>query len=101
MSFAEVAFLLGPVGAIVIAPLAMVVLAVRQPRRAVRLGVPLMAVVAMTWWGFWYLWGRAFDYADAAAHVPSSVTTASSVLAAVCCVGCLVLAGTAAASRGA
>ncbi|MET9023485.1 hypothetical protein ABZV93_26280 [Actinopolymorpha sp. NPDC004070] len=94
MSLLDVAFVVGPLGAMVMAPLAIVVLVVRQRRRAARLGAPLMALIVLSWAGFWYLWGREFDYADTNRPVPTQVDTASNALAVVCALGCVALVGT-------
>ena len=99
MSLADPVFLIGPLGAVVVVPVAMAVLAVRrQPRWAVWLGIGLALIVAASWLGYWFLWGRGFDYADAYQPVPAAVDTGLSVtmtLAAVGTAALIVLAATA------
>jgi hypothetical protein len=88
MSLADLVFLFGPVGAVVLVPLAMAVFAVRrQPRWAVWLGICLAMIVSAAWLGYWLLWGRGFDNADAFQPVPTAVNTGLGVTMTVAAVG--------------
>ncbi|EQD82224.1 hypothetical protein A8924_3942 [Saccharopolyspora erythraea NRRL 2338] len=90
MSFAEVVFLLGPVGAVVIAPAAIVVLGVRPRRRwAVRLGVALTFVVAAGFVGYWILWRVAYDYEEAFQPTPAALEIGLDVTMTAAAVGSL------------
>ncbi|MGW0230868.1 hypothetical protein ACWDWO_21355 [Actinopolymorpha singaporensis] len=95
MSIGDVSFVVGPLGAMVVAPLAIIALVVRQPRRAAWLGAPLMAVLVVSWVGFWYVWGKAFDYADANKPVPTAVDSTSNAFAGICALACVALVVTA------
>jgi hypothetical protein len=55
-----------------------------------------MALVVSSWAGFWYLWGRAFEYADTNRPVPTAVDTASNAFAVICALACIALVATAA-----
>jgi hypothetical protein len=73
---------------VVLVSLAMSVLAVcRQPRWAVWLGICLALIVSAGWLGYWFLWGRAFDSADAFQPVPATVNTGLGVTMTVAAVG--------------
>jgi hypothetical protein len=88
MGLADLVFLLGPVGAVVLVPVAVAVLAVRrQPRWAVWLGICLALIVSAAWLGYWFLWGRGFDSADAFQPVPAAVDTGLGVTMTVAAVG--------------
>lgn len=88
MSLADVAFLVGPLGAVVVVPASMAVLAVRRkPRWAVWLGIAVALVVSGAWLGYWFLWGRGFDYADAYQPVPAAVDSGLGVTMTVAAVG--------------
>jgi hypothetical protein len=88
MSLADLVFLLGPLGAVVVVPVAMAVLAIRrQPRWAVWLGVGLALIVATAWLGYWFLWGRGFESADSFEPVPAAVDTGLGVTMTVAAVG--------------
>jgi cytochrome c biogenesis protein CcdA len=90
MSPADIAFVVGPVGAIVVVPLAMVVLAVRRhPAWAVWLGALLALTVAISWLAYWFLWGRVFDNANAFQQVPGRLDTALGVTMGVAAFGCV------------
>lgn len=98
MSLVDVVFLLGPLGAPVVAVYAAVVLlVVRRPRWALWTGIALYAVVVGTWLGYWALWGRAFEVADAFEPVPARLDTLKNALMAACALACVVLAATATA----
>lgn len=95
MSLTDIAFLAGPLGALVIAPVAVVVLVVRRPPRWILwLGVALVLIVAASWLGYWFLWQRAFGYADAYEPVPAAVDAGEGVTMAVAAVGSVGLAMT-------
>ncbi|MEQ4210406.1 hypothetical protein [Actinopolymorpha sp. B9G3] len=100
MSMLDVCFMIGPLGAPVMTTLAMTVLVVRHRRRAVRLGAPLAVLVALSWVGYWYLWGKAFEYADAFKPVPPPVDTARTTLAVICALASVALVTAAATTFG-
>ena len=92
---ADVTFLAGPIGAVVHVPLALTLLAIaKRPRWALWLGGTLSAVVALTWMTYWFLWGKAFNYADANRPVPVTIDTASNVSMVLCAISGVALAGT-------
>ena len=96
MSLADAAFLVGPVGAPVLAPLALVaLLVVREPLWVLWAGVGLMAVVVLAWVGYWVAWGQAFERVDALDPVPAGLDGVLDALLAVCAVGCVALTATA------
>ena len=73
----DVIFLVGPIGAVVLVPLALTLLAIaKRPRWALWLGGTLCAVVALTWVTYWFIWGKAFTYADANRPVHVAIDTA-------------------------
>jgi hypothetical protein len=99
MSLADLVFLLGPVGAVVLVPLAMAVLTVRrQPRWAVWLGICVALIVSAAWLGFWFLWGRGFESADAFQPVPAVVDRGLGVTMTLAAVGTAALIVIAAAA---
>ena len=59
-------------------------LVTRQPRWVLVTAVALSAVMAMAWVSYWYLWGKAFDYADTYRPVPLALDRASNIAIAVC-----------------
>lgn len=62
-----------------------VLLRVTVQRRWVLItAVALSAVMALSWVTYWYLWGKAFDYADTYRPVPLALDRASNVAIAVC-----------------
>jgi hypothetical protein len=80
----------GPLGAVVVVPLAMVVLAVRRyPTWAVWVGGLMALAAAVSWLAYWFLWGRTFDYADAYQQVPGRLDTALGVTMTVAALGCV------------
>jgi hypothetical protein len=96
MSLADIAFLLGPLGALVVVPLAVAVLGVRRhPMWAVWLSGALALAVAVSWLGYWFLWGKAFNYANALQQGPERLNTALGVTMTVAAVGSVGLALTA------
>jgi len=56
----------------------------RQPRWVLISAVALSAVMALAWVAYWYLWGKAFDYADTYRPVPPALDWASNVAIAAC-----------------
>ena len=44
----------------------------------------LSAVLAVMWVTYWYLWGKAFEYADSHRSVPPALDRASTLLVALC-----------------
>lgn len=96
MFFGNAAFLVGPVSALLMVPLAMAVIAVlRRPRWAVFATVVLAAAVGVTWLVYWVLWYQAFDYLDAGRPVPSPIDAASNMAMALCAGSVLLLGATA------
>jgi len=81
MNIPELVFLTGPIGAPLLAPLSVTAIAVvKGPRWVfVILGAALTAVVAWSFIAYWFLWGKAFDYADANKLVPARLDLASNV----------------------
>ena len=55
-----------------------------QPRWVFISAVALSGVMALAWVTYWYLWGRAFDYADTYRPVPLALDRASNVAIAAC-----------------
>jgi len=96
MLFGNAAFLVGPVSALLMVPLALAVIAVlRRPRWAVFATVALAAGVGITWLVYLVLWYQAFDYSDAGRPVPSPIDAASNTAMALCAGGVLLLGATA------
>lgn len=96
MSLEDIAFVLGPLGAVLLVPAALVVLAVRRrPRWSLWLGTALAIAAANCWVGYWVLWGRAFDHADALRPVPASLDSALSLTMAGAAAGSVALTVTA------
>ena len=58
--------------------------ATRQPPWVFITAVALSAVMALAWVTYWYLWGKAFDYADTYRPVPPALDRASNVAIAAC-----------------
>ena len=56
----------------------------RQPRWVFATAVALSAVLALAWVTYWYLWGKAFDYADTYRPVPLALDRASNIAIAAC-----------------
>src|SRR5690348_3333189 len=73
--------LVGPLVALCICVL---LAAARQPRRVVTVAMALTAALAISWVAYWYLWGKAFDYADNYQPVPLGLDRASTLLIVVC-----------------
>jgi hypothetical protein len=96
MGLNDIAFVVGPLGGVVVVPLAMVVLAVRRhPAWAAWLGALLALTVGISSLAHWFLWGRAFDYADGFQQVPGRLDTALGVTMTVAALGCVGVALTA------
>jgi hypothetical protein len=96
MLFGNAAFLVGPVSALLMVPLAMAVIAVlRRPRWAIFATVALATGVGVTWLAYWVLWWKAFDYLDAGRPVPSPIDVASNIAMAFCAGSVLLLGATA------
>lgn len=73
MTVDDAAFLVGPLGALVLMPLAVMTLAFRRPRWGAWVGAPLLVAVVYSWLAYWLYWGRAFDFADGNHQVPDSL----------------------------
>lgn len=105
MSLGNTAFMVGPIGAILVIPLAVVAVVVgvlRRPRWAVRAIVARQAGAGVAWLAYWVLWYRAFDYADAGKPVPAPIEAASNATMVLCAGGIVLLttaAGALAVSR--
>ena len=99
MNIPDLVFLTGPLGALVLAPLSVTAIAVvKRPRWVLILGAALTAVVALSFTAYWFLWGQAFDYADANAPVPARLDVASNVAMTLCSIASLALVALAAAA---
>lgn len=64
----------------------------RQPRWVFATAVALSAVMALAWVTYWYLWGKAFDYADTYAPVPLALDRASTIAITACFTSTLLVA---------
>lgn len=64
----------------------------RQPRWIFVTAVALSAVLALAWVTYWYLWGKAFDYADSYRPVPLALDRASNIAIAACCLSSVLVA---------
>ena len=72
----DLAFLLGPFAGPLLATIACVaVVATRQPVRLVVAASAMTFVVMASFVTYWFLWGKAFDAADALRPVPVHVVT--------------------------
>jgi hypothetical protein len=92
MSAADVAFLLGPIGALLVVPAAsLLVLAGRRPKWAMWAVVALAPIATVTWLVYWLSWGRAFEYADAYQSVPDSVQGVGDAAMGTCAAAVLAL----------
>ena len=100
MNLADVAFLVGPVGAVVLVPLALVLVAVNpRPRWVLLLGIALSVMAGAAWFTYWGLWGAAFDYADAYRPVPAAIEASLNTAMALSASGGVLLTGVAIAVR--
>jgi hypothetical protein len=84
-----VGILVGPPLALVICVLLM---GARQPRWVLATAVAPMAVAALASVAYWYLWGKAFEYADTYRPVPPELDRASSIAIAAGFVAALMVA---------
>ena len=93
MNIQDVVFLTGPIVAPVLVPLSVTAIAVvKGPRWVfVILGAALTAVVGSSFIAYWFLWGKAFDYADANKPVPARLDLASNVAMTLCSIATLAL----------
>ena len=93
MNIPDLVFMTGPIGAPVLAPLSVRAIAlVKGPRWVfIILGAALTAVVAFSFIAYWFLWGKAFDYADANKPVPARLDLASNVAMTLCSIATLAL----------
>jgi len=92
MDVGALAMLVGPVGLLVVGPLAWAALVMLwPPARVLRTAAGVTGVGAAALLTYWYLWGRAFDAADALRAVPPWVAAGSQVAAVVCALACLLL----------
>lgn len=96
---ADLALLVGPIGALVLVPVAVALLALgRRPQWALWVGAALVVVVVISLLGYWVTWGWAFDYAHAYEDVPSALETRVFVLEVVCAAAVIALVLTAGAT---
>jgi hypothetical protein len=94
----DLIFLTGPFGALILAPLSLTaIVVVKRPRWMFILGAALTAVAALSFISYWFLWGQAFDYADANKPVPTRLDVASNVAMTLCSIASLALVGLAVA----
>ena len=81
----DLAFLLGPFAGPLLATIACVaVVATRQPVRLVVAASAMTFVVMASFVTYWFLWGKAFDAADALRPVPARVEQALNVAMSMC-----------------
>jgi hypothetical protein len=81
----DFAFVVGVfMGPLVALGICLLLVVARQPRRVVTVAVALSAVLAVTWVTYWYLWGKALEYADSYRSVPLALDRASTLLIALC-----------------
>lgn len=91
----DLAFVVGPLGAPVISTLSIVALAVVRPaRRGMWLGVTFLAVTAVAWLTYWFMWGKAFDRVDAGLDPRANIEAAMNAAIWASAAGCVALAVT-------
>lgn len=66
-------------------------LVIQQPRWVTATVVACGVVAATAFVSYWYLWGKAFDYADANRSVPAAIDQALNVALAACVLSSLVV----------
>lgn len=103
MNLADLAFLLGPLGAVVVVPLSLTVLVLhrRESRTLASAGVIATVATGAFWIAYWTAWGRAFNYLDALRPVPHGLQTGLSVtmsLTALGATGLVIITGLATVS---
>lgn len=93
MSIPDLVFLTGPFSALLLVPLSVTAIAVvKGPRWVfIILGAALTTLVAWSFIVYWFLWGQAFDYADANKPVPARLDLASNVAMTLCSIATLAL----------
>ncbi len=64
----------------------------RQPRWVYATAVALSAITVLAWGAYWYLWGKAFDYADTYRPVPLALDRASNITIAACFISSVLVA---------
>lgn len=67
-------------------------LVTRQPRWVSATAIACAVVAATAFVSYWYMWGKAFDYADANRSVPPVLNQASNIAIAVCLLSSLMVA---------
>lgn len=89
----DVVFVVGIfVGPPLVVSTCVVLRASRQPRWVFATALALSAVTAIAWVAYWYLWGRAFDYADTYRNVPPALDRASNIAIVVCFISSVMVA---------
>jgi len=63
-----------------------------QPRWVFAAAAALSAVMVLAWVAYWYLWGKAFEYADTNRPVPPALDRGSDLAIAVCCTASVMVA---------
>src|SRR5215210_2986731 len=92
MSIGDAAFLVGPLGALLLVPAACVlVVAGRRPRWAMWAVVVLAPIAAVSWLVYWVSLGRSFEFADAYQPVPDSVQRIGDAAMSICVATALAL----------
>jgi hypothetical protein len=99
MNIPDLVFLTGPLGGLVLTVVSCAVIAaVKRPRWVYILGATLTAVFVWSFIAYWFLWGEAFDFADANKPVPARLDVASNVAMTLCGIAALALVVLAAAA---
>ena len=92
-TIADLVFLVGIfMGPLLVVGTCVMLRMTRQPQWVFATAIGLSAVTALAWVTYWYLWGEAFEYADAYRPVPPALDRASSVAIAVCFISSVLVA---------
>lgn len=88
MSFAEIAFLVGPVGAVLVFPVAVALMLTRRYQRDWTQGLLLLLcpVLVVSWLGYWFLWTKELEYLNTYEPVPTAAAVAADLSLVVCAV---------------
>jgi len=88
----DLAFVVGPLGAPVIAILSLVALVLVRPARwAMWLGITFLCVTATAWLTYWFLWGKAFERVDAGLDPKANIEVAMNAAFWASTAGCVAL----------